>query len=45
MSGAELIIYLNQALPETRTVLVTAACRERVGESYRCVGSIPSQAD
>jgi CheY-like chemotaxis protein len=30
MSGAQLLEYLNQMAPETKTVLVTAACEERV---------------
>ena len=32
MSGAELLLYLNQKAPETKTVLVTAACEERVAD-------------
>src|SRR5689334_5330651 len=30
MSGAELLEYLNSEAPETKAVLVTAACEERV---------------
>jgi len=32
MSGAELLEYLNQKAPPIKTVLVTAACEERVAK-------------
>ena len=32
MSGAQLLEYLNQKAPETKTVLGTAACKERVAD-------------
>ena len=32
MSGAELLVYLNQEAPPIKTVLVTAACQERIAK-------------
>lgn len=32
MSGAELVVYMAQNAPAVRTVLVTAACQERIAK-------------